>query len=187
MGVITAVPVIAVLMSMIKSPLRNGDDFDQVEIRSPVFAYGRLGGAVAIVLALVSAAIVGFVVVVKCGRTSLILPEMVVNCLVYQALGLGIAAIILSNYILQKYDKVAAGPSWLAKWAGIIATLDISAFWAVTLITLTSRSEPVDTIRKPVETLNSTSYIILSIVLLMIIGGLGYCFYRAMMAAAKDT
>jgi NSS family neurotransmitter:Na+ symporter len=187
MGIITVVPVIAVLMSMVKNPLRNGDDFDQVEIRSPIVAYGRLGGAVAIVLALVSAAIVGFVVVVKYGRTSLILPEMVVNCLVYQALGLGIAALILSNYILQKYDKVAAGPSWLARWAGIIATLDISAFIAVILITITSRSEAVDTTRQPVETLNGVSYMILSIVLLMIIGGLGYCFYRAMMAAAKDA
>jgi len=56
--------------------------------------------------------------------------------------------------------------------------MDISASIAIILMEVTTA--PIR------DTLSGVSYIILAVVFLIIIGGLGWCFYRAL-AAAKDT
>ena len=73
------------------------------------------------------------------------------------------------------------------KVAGILATMDTSASIAIMLINL-AQTKQVEKTTVPIrDTLSGVSYIILGVVFFIIIGGLGWCFYRALIAAGKDT
>ena len=181
MAVVGFVPVIAVIMSLIKSPRRHSAYPASHEIHNPNLCGGRLGGIFALCLAAASAAmIVVFLLVPN-------LSANVANYLLYQALGLGAAAIILSNYLLDKYSGEYSFPSWFARWAGIIAAVDISGFLAVMLIRITAQARDTEIQASKAEHLSAVSYVILSVVFLLIIGGLAWCFYRAMAAAGSNA
>jgi len=101
-------------------------------------------------------------------------------------LAAGITAFVLSLHLIEKNDSSHARVSWFARWAGIAATMDLSAFLALKLFRLSQAvnvqtSEPV--IRSE---LSGVSYLILTAVLLIVIGGLGWCFYRALLAAGAS-
>ncbi len=180
LGVVAAAPVIAVLMSLIRSPRRPGEELEYVPV-NPLFCRGRLGGVVALLLAAVSAGLAAALVCVDG------VPEQLGRYMLYQSLGLAIAALIVSNYVVERYAAYPNHPSWFARWAGVLATLDVSAFLAVTVIRITSEAElPAP---KPVaETLGVVPYIILGFASLLIILGLAWCFYRAVTAAGgQDT
>jgi Mg/Co/Ni transporter MgtE len=99
----------------------------------------------------------------------------------------GIFTMLLSNYVLDKYHSSRSQASWLARWAGIIATMDTSASIAIILMNLAQTEEADVTIEPIRDTLSGVSYIILAVVFFIIIGGLGWCFYRALTAAGKDS
>jgi hypothetical protein len=88
--------------------------------------------------------------------------------------------------VLQKHDQTVEGPSWFARWAGIISILDISAIIAMQLNALTMNVKVSEKVA-PTEHLSAVSYMILSLVLLLIIGGLGWCFYRAITATSGEA
>jgi len=95
----------------------------------------------------------------------------------------------MSNYVLGRYDVDGLKASVLARWAGVISIADISAAVAIVLIYLTKNtgdilpSEKVSTeIASPIVELTGVSYVILMLVFLLIVGGLGWCFYRALTA-----
>lgn len=98
-----------------------------------------------------------------------------------------IAALFVANFVLDKHNSLTSEASWLARWAGIIAAMNISAYIAVKLFALTKGLSTEE--KEPVihEGLSGVSYIILAIVLLLIIGGLGWCFYKALAAASQTT
>ena len=180
LAVVVATPVIAIIVSLIKSPLRAGEYTAGPETQNPNFCAGRLGGLLAFFLALVSTAmIVG--VVAGAARA-----ERIRYYLLFESLVLGITAIVISNYVLDKHTGTYTTPSWFARWAGVIATLDISAFLAVTLINITQKTQIPETTWHA-DKLSGVSYVILSIVFLLIIGGLGWCFYRAIMATSRNA
>ena len=181
MAVVGFVPVIAVIMSLIESPRRHSAYPAGHEIYNPNLCGGRFGGLTALCLATASAVmIVVFLLVPN-------LSANVANYLLYQAIGLGVAAIILSNYILDKYSGEYSFPSWFARWAGIVATVDISGFLAVMLIRITAKARDTEIQASKAEHLSAVSYVILSVVFLLIIGGLAWCFYRAMAAAGSNA
>jgi len=69
--------------------------------------------------------------------------------------------------------------------------MDIGGFVALSLIYYTG-SEAVAEVAEPVvhpsqDQLSTVSYIILSVVFLLIICGLGWCFYRALSAASEGS
>ncbi|MHC4215836.1 MAG: hypothetical protein ACYSWP_21005, partial [Planctomycetota bacterium] len=181
MAVVGFVPVIAVIMSLVESPHKHSAYPTDHEIHNPNICSGRLGGLIALCLAAASAAmIVVFLIVPN-------LSANVANCLLFQAIGLGAAAIILSNYLLDKYSGEYAFQSWFIKWAGIIATIDISGFLAIMLIRITAQARDTEIQASKAEHLSAVSYVILSVVFLLIIGGLTWCFYRAMAAAGSNA
>ena len=181
MAVVGFVPVIAVIMSLIESPRKHSAYLGEHEIHNPNLCGGRAGGLIALCLATASAAmIIVFLLVPN-------LSASVSNYLLYQAIGLSAAALILSNYLLDKYSGEYAFPSWFVKWAGIIATIDMSGFLAIMLIRITTEARETEIQASKAEHLSAVSYVILSVVFLLIIGGLGWCFYRAMAAAGRDT
>jgi NSS family neurotransmitter:Na+ symporter len=180
MAVVGIVPAIAVIMSLIRNPVRDTDDTLPRNIHNPNLCAGRLGGLFALLLGVVSAVMIAVLPMLPDS------PDKISHYFLFQSLGLGLASLILSNYLLDKYTGAYTFPSWFARWAGIIATLDISAFLAVTLINLTARANTTEIQASKGEHLVGVSYVILSIVFLLIIGGLGWCFYRAITGASKD-
>ena len=180
LAVVVATPVIAIIVSLIKSPLRAGEYAAGLETQNPNLCAGRLGGLLAFFLAVVSAAMI---VGVVAGAAP---AERVRYYLLFESLVLGITAIVISNYVLDKHTGTYTTPSWFARWAGVIATLDISAFLAITLINITQKTHIPETTRHA-DKLSGVSYVILSIVFLLIIGGLGWCFYRAIMATSRNA
>jgi len=101
-------------------------------------------------------------------------------------LGGGIVAIAVSNHIVEKHNTSDSQSSWFARWAGIVAAMDISAFIAVVLNRLTQTVE-IEEAAVPIrDKLSGVSYVILTVVFLILIGGLGWCFYRALAAAGSS-
>ena len=106
----------------------------------------------------------------------------------YGGIGLMSEALkLICSYVLDKYNTKVSQASWLARWAGLLGIIDISAYIALILTGLTASVQIEEKVVPIRDKLSGVSYIILSIVFLLIIGGLGWCFYRAMTAAGKDA
>ena len=180
LAVVGLAPVLSVIFSLFKGrqdiegPQRKEQD---MEVR------GRLGGLIAFVLALVP---VGLFVVSITVSMPEAYEQLMENTLLWALLVGGITAMGLCNYILGKAHSLASQASWFARWAGIIATMDVSAFIALILMGLRHTTK-IDEGPAPIRNeLSGVSYIILAAVFLIIIGGLAWCFYRALAAAGSS-
>jgi hypothetical protein len=115
------------------------------------------------------------------------LPHTLKTVLVWFSLITGLCLLLLNNYAVGKYNTSTSQASWSARWAGIIAAMNTSASIAIILISLAQKVEVSETTAPIREQLSGVSYIILAVVLLIIIGGLGWCFYRALTAVSTDA
>jgi neurotransmitter:Na+ symporter, NSS family len=177
LGIIALVPVVAIIFSLTKG---RKDVQEQQYPEQSLPVGGRREGAIAFIIASVIALL--FV-----GWFTVEIPEVLKKFMLWLFLFGGIFSMLLSNYVLDKYQRSNSRASWLARWAGILATMDISASIAVILMGL-AKVEEVEEATKPIrDTLSGISYAILGVVFFIIIGGLGWCFYRALTAAGKDT
>ena len=181
LGIVALVPVFALIFSLVRG---RGDVASPSHEEADLSTKGRGGGVLSFLLALVPAA--GLLVILL--RSSI--PEggesAVGNPVFWLLLAVGIIAMGLSNYLVDKHNTSGSQASWFARWAGILATMDVSAFVAVILLGLkagTPLSEETVPIR---DKLSGVSYIILAAVFLIIIGGLGWCFFRALSVANAD-
>lgn len=185
MTVVGIAPVIAVIMSLIKSPLRTNEN-EQYQKPESEYYSGLLGGVFAFCFALASASII--VAVLFFDGQGI---DQIQRYLLFLSLGLGIAGIVLSNYILDKHSQGAQNPCWFARWAGIITTFDISVFLAVMMnfVTglITEKTQAPEMPPAAGDYLSGASYVILCFVFLIIVVGLGWCFYRAMMAVSEES
>ena len=174
MGVLALAPVIAVVLSLIKG--RQDTGTLPQEKQNPRTKVGSYQGMVALMLVLAPAAL--YVASLKITQLA-----SIKNIALWALPVGGTIAILLSNYILEYCDTSTARASWLARWAGVLAIIDISAFIAAVLFGLTSKVE-VHKMEIPARhELSGVSYVILAVVFLIIVGGLGWCFYRAVAAA----
>ena len=180
-GVMAAVPVISIIMSLIKNPARGKDTQAAADSLNPALCEGKATGALGLALAAISATMV--IVLISIEN----IPDLFAQCLLWQSLVLALGALIASTIVLERHSTYPNHPSPFARWAGIIATLDVSAFLAITLIRLTSKAGVLKEDKIVADTLGAVPYIILSIVLLLIIVGLSWCFYRAMTANAGQA
>lgn len=176
LSIVALVPVIAVILSIIRGR-KNTEEQDHPEQNLPIG--GRREGAIAFVVASVIAVLLVLWLTVP-------ISESIKQVILWLMLSGGIITMLLSNYVLDKHHTSTTQASWLARWAGIIATMDTSASIAIILMGLVQREEAEVTTAPIRDTLSGVSYIILAVVFLIIIGGLGWSFYRAL-AAAKDT
>lgn len=180
MCVVVAVPIISVIMSLVRNPKRQGDQYG--EILNPALCRGHVGGVLAFAMALASAGML--IVLVKVDGIGVGLGRY----LLFQSLGLAIAAIIVSNFLLEKYTDLPVHPSRLVRWAGIIGTLSVSGTVAIVLIDITSKTETAkEAALNKGDILSGMAYLILSVVLLLIFVGLGWCFYRALTVGTSDA
>jgi NSS family neurotransmitter:Na+ symporter len=171
-AVVGVCPVIAVLMSLVRSPARF-EPGKQIELKYPAHQAGRLLGVIGFVLSSVGMIAVAYMLI--SGNESIF----------FLPLCLGVPGILISNYVLERYDAADEKPSRYARWAGIISTFDISAFLAILLIRMTKTVKIEKTVSEVSDKLSGVSYVILGVVFLMIVVGLGWCFYRAITATAK--
>jgi len=175
-GIVAMVPVVAIILSLIKG---RKDIREPKPIDEALPTAGRSEGAIAFFVAVI---IAGLLVV---WQTAAISP-MARQIIVWQSLLGGIAAMLLANHVLDKHFTATSQASWFARWAGIIAAMDASASIAILLIGLTQDAKATETTLPIRDKLSCVSYVILAVVSLIIVGGLSWCFYRAL-TAGKDT
>ncbi|MHC4543208.1 MAG: sodium-dependent transporter [Planctomycetota bacterium] len=176
--IVALVPVFAVIFSLVRgrrdviSPEHEEADFG---------TKGRYGGAVSLLLALIPAA--GLLAILLGSSVPEAAESELGNPVFWLLLAVGIVAMGLSNYLVDKHNTSSSQASWFARWAGILATMDVSAFVAVILLGLMDSVKIGEKAMPIRDKLSGVSYIILGAVFLIIIGGLGWCFYRALLAA----
>jgi NSS family neurotransmitter:Na+ symporter len=177
LGIVALVPVLAIILSLVKG---------RKDIREPerpeqsLVVGGRREGAIAFFAASGIAVLLVLWFIVP-------MPQAAKQVILWLSLAGGVAAMLLSNYVLDKHHTSTSQASWLARWAGIMAAMDISAAIAIVLIGLADGAEIEETTAPIRDKLSGVSYIILAVVFLIIIGGLGWCFYKALAAAGRDT
>ncbi|MDH4240046.1 MAG: sodium-dependent transporter [Phycisphaerae bacterium] len=180
--IVALVPVLAVILSLVKGrcdielPSHEEADFG---IR------GSRGGVLAFLLALIPAA--GLLVILLGSSVPEAAESELANPVFWLLMAVGIVAIGLSNYLVDKHNTSSSEVSWFARWAGILATMVVSAFVAVILLGLKGGAKIGEETLPIRHKLSGVSYIILAVVFLIIIGGLAWCFYRALLAANAGT
>jgi NSS family neurotransmitter:Na+ symporter len=181
LGVVLLAPLLALIFSL----ARGRSDIEALSREEQNLETGPKASAVlAFVTATIPAVLLVIVLVVPTPNAAV--DKMVDNALMWVLLAGGISAIILSNCILERHDTSTTQASWFARWAGILAVLDISACIAMVLSVLTHLAK---TEHPPVivsQELSGISYVILAVVFLIIIGGLAWCFYKALAAAGSS-
>ena len=185
MAVVGLAPLLALLLSESKWRARQAEAAGLWEYStkdSRLQPTGRLAGIAAFLFAVLALPGLAFVVNTIVQRPLDNYHRLVlVVCLL-----MGITGVIASNGLLKRHNTQDTRATWPARWAGLVGVMDISAFIAIHLINMTRHGragQPVVTAAG--EELSGVSYVILGVVFLIIIGGLGWCFYRAMMAAGK--
>ena len=177
--VMVLVATVAVAISLVRGR-SNGRWQDQPLV--PLQVRGRTGGAIVLILALVSAVlVVSLFRLAVLGRSE--------KLMLWMSLPPAVIAALLGNYLLNKYNTSTTRASWFARWAGMIGVMDVSGLVAVHLVYSTRQQEVAESPLHLLKELSAVSYVILGLVLLLIIGGLSWCFYRALMAAggAEET
>jgi len=176
-SVLVLAPVIAIVLSLVKG--RRDIEIPPHEEQA-LETRARFGGVIALALALIPA-------VLCMASLNIATSSLARNIILWTLLVAGIVAIVLSNHIVEKCNTSTTQPSWLARWAGVLATMDVSAFIAIILTGLTRTVKPGETTVSIHHELSGVSYVILAVVFLIIVGGLGWCFYRALAVANLNT
>jgi len=187
LGIIALLPILAVIFSIAKGRRQSQPTQDQKQNldgrQTSLKIRARSMGLIVFILGLVSVAALLIIVF------STSIPEAadaaVKNPIFWLLLICGFVLILVSNYILDKYNTANTEASWFAKWAGVVATMDVSAFIALILLGLTRTVKGGETELHVRHELGGVSYVILAVVSLIIIGGLGWCFYRAIATVGK--
>jgi len=176
-GVLVLAPVIAVVLSLVKGR-QNAEILPHEE--GDLKTKARFGGTTALVLALIPA-------VLYVTSLNIAMLPSIKNIILWTLPVGGVIAIVLSNHIVEKCNTSITQASWLARWAGVLATIDVSVFIAAVLFDLTGEVK-IDKLEAPVHhELSGVSYVILAVVFLIMVGGLGWCFYRGVTATDRSA
>jgi len=177
MSIMILVPLVGVVISFARGR-RRGEGWE--DVKGELLIRGRLGGAIGLVLAAVSTLLIAILFKLAVdGRNE--------KTLLWFALPPAVFAVIISNYLVGIGDGSTTKSSWFARWAGLLGTADIGGFVALYLIYLTEQKEVTEPVAHPQVQLSGVSYLILSVMFLLIIGGLGWCFYRALSTSSENT
>ncbi len=179
LGIMAAACILAVTMSLIRSP---HDKAEKQTIQPPTQTSS--GRSMAIVgFALSVLALLVFIFTGKDGQNQIML---------FSSMALGIVSLLLCHVLLERFDKGDTRPSSFARIGGILAIASISLCVLTILVALSKKvaDKATDILEEaPVESadhLSGTSYVILGGVFVLIVFGLGWCFWKAIGAAAKN-
>ncbi|MBN1786893.1 MAG: sodium-dependent transporter [Sedimentisphaerales bacterium] len=169
--VVALAPVISIVLSLIKSPYPE----DNPE-SAPLETKGQSGSFAGLVLSLVSLVLLVVILVIP---LTIGVCEVLIVIIILTAIG----GLLLANSILDRFSKADSRVSVIAPIAGILSVCNISVALATVLIYITKQVKPSQVVHT--DELSGASYIILSVVFLLIVVGLGWCFYKAMSGAAS--
>jgi NSS family neurotransmitter:Na+ symporter len=172
-GVVALMPVLAILFSIYR-----GCNRQQTPEQQPVLIKGRKLGAVALVISILPVFIVLLITELR---------EFTDESIFLSLLFGGILSLALAVYLVDRSHTKTSEASWLARWAGIIGTMDIAVYIALRLFAVTRGVQAEAKETAVHHELGEVSYIILSVVFLLIIGGLGWCFYKALAAEGRTA
>ncbi len=180
MGIMAAACILAVTMSLIRSP------HDKTE-KPPVgqqlieISSARTTGIIGLALAVL--ALLVFALAQIPGQN---------QALLFLSMGLGVISLVLCHILLERFDNGVSRPSRLARLGGIVSITSISLCVLMILVAISKKvadktaavleTAPIDA----VDHLSGTSYVILGVVFVLIVFGLGWCFWKAIGAAAKN-
>ena len=176
LGIIALVPIASLALSLVRS---RTDVKEQARPEQGLTVVGKFAGVITLLGALI---VVGMLII----RSAFLSEQTLKDALLWASLTVGVITMLISNFLLDKYNTSTSQISWFTRWAGIISTIGASASVAIILTGLSQKEviEETTTIRNK---LSGVSYIILAVVFLIIIGGLAWCFYKALTAANRDT
>jgi len=177
LGVVGLAPALAVVFSVVRARRSRQQSSSYGE--QGLTTAGKTAGAIALVLAVVPAAAALLGLVLNAGPFA---RRVGLLCL---AVG-GLAGLILSCRVVEKHSTAVSRPCWLARWGGIASTLALSGCLATVLFRLAAAVKPAVSEPAIRRELGGTSYVILTVVFLIIVAGLGWCFYRAILAAGNS-
>lgn len=169
--VVSVAPIIAIILSIIKSPHQQGDG--HLNLKSA----GRKSSISGLIITLIA---VLFLVVLFAVN----LPAKICRILVVLATLCSICGVLSANRVLDRFDTEDTKASIIARIAGVAAICSMSVCLAMILIYITKNVQPVAASSHIAE-LSGTAYIVLSLVILLIVAGLGWCFYRAIKSASS--
>ncbi len=177
--VIVICGIAALTIPMFKGVRRQDSPSGETETLSTKEISGVNSGRTAMAVAAVSAVLMILLFLFKTGAAEWFL--------VILAILTAVTALILANIIVEKNSGLFTRPSWSARLAGILSTLDISAVIAYILIYVTQNIDLPEKQTPDADSLGGVSYLILAVVFIIIIGGLSWCFYRAFRAAVTES
>ena len=177
MSVMVLVPIAAVLVSFLNGR-RDSQRHD--ELLTPLEIKGRASGAILFIFAMTSAVLIAILF-----RSAVLGSSN--KSMLWLSLLPAVVAVLAGNYLLNKHNSGTTQASWFARWAGMVGTMDVSGFVALYLIYSAPQQKVVEPAPHLQHELSAVSYVILSVVFLLIIGGLGWCFYRALSAAGRTN
>jgi NSS family neurotransmitter:Na+ symporter len=173
LAIVAMAPVVAIILSIAKG---RGDIGEAQRPEQGLAVKGAGQGRIAMAVAIVAAG-----PLIVCLKVPV--PEGHKQAILFAAILGGIAAMFLSNHVLDKYHTSTSQAAWSARWAGVAGSMDAGAAIAMMLIGLTGQSK--DAAAPIRDKLSGVSYIILGVVLMVIIGGLAWSFHKAL-AAGRD-
>ena len=175
MGIMAAACILAVTMSLIRSPHDKAEK-QAAQQEKPKTSSGSAIAIAGFVLSII--ALLVFAFAATSGQNPILL---------YVSIGLAAVSLILCHLLLERFDSGDTRPSRFARLGGILSITSISL---CVLLILTELSKKVAGAQKPAvehaDHLSGTSYTILGIVFVLIVFGLGWCFWKAIAAASKN-
>ncbi|MBU1260032.1 MAG: sodium-dependent transporter [Planctomycetes bacterium] len=172
--VMAIAPIIAIALSLLKSP------FPQYNAApKPLEPKGRKSSLAGLIISLISSALI---IVLLTVPLPVAICEMFLVLIILSAIG----GILSANYMLDRFQTPDSKVSIIAPVTGILSICNISVALATVLIYVAKNVSPSAVITHTDE-LSGVSYIILSVVFLIIVAGLGWCFYKAMTAASVSA
>ncbi|MBN1670654.1 MAG: sodium-dependent transporter [Kiritimatiellae bacterium] len=186
MIVVVLAPVLAWLLGAWKSVKRT----DEVALSDhEAHSLGRQQGRTALVLAALAAvlAIAAFIVIARVSRAETGPTPGTTRAGILLAgvalLGLG-GLIMAARVVMGQERNPNASATWTLRWAGLLSTLDVGASIGLLLALVTKVCVVAEApIRAAEEELSGVAFIVLAVVGVLLVVGLGWCFYRAIMAA----
>ena len=107
----------------------------------------------------------------------------VLNPIYYFAIGAGIVAVVFGCIATVRAERGGCKPHWTAQVCGVLGTLTTGGGGGIFLALYVLTHKITPGVVKHTTEMNSWAYVIMGVMLAIIIGGLGWCFYRAIKAA----
>ena len=178
LAVVLLTPVIALVLSIVPG-VRDREDAPESSSRS-----AASGGGALLVVAGAGILMVGlsFLQVLAVGRAEA--EPLIAKGLLAVAAVVGLVAVVLSYRAVERETTETMDPSWLTRWSGLLGTVVLGGAIGLTLALHTARAMADKAGAPPEPKIGTATYVLLAAIVVILVGGLSWCLYRAVSAPA---